>query len=67
MITCITGKIRSGSTHGDHLQVTVKERDALFNVYHRKSSPEYFLIRVNEFHQGGDNPLEEAGLPEKRL
>ena len=49
----------TGVHTGDHLQVTVKERDALVQRLRSEIFPEYFLIRVNEFDQVATTPLEE--------
>lgn len=44
---------------GDHLQVNVKERDAIVSRMPAKIFPEYVLIRVNEFDKVAVTPLEE--------
>ena len=44
---------------GDHLQVNVKERDAIVSRMPAEIFPEYFLIRVNEFDKVAVTPLEE--------
>lgn len=44
---------------GDHLQVTVKEHDALIRRHPSEIFPEYFLIRLNEFDKVAVTPLEE--------
>ncbi len=49
----------TGVHTGDHLQVTVKERDALVQRLPSEIFPEYFLIRVNEFDKVATTPLEE--------
>ena len=49
----------TGVHTGDHLQVTVKERDALVQRLPSEIFPEYFLIRVNEFNKVATTPLEE--------
>jgi len=49
----------TGVHTGDHLHVTVKERDALVQRLPSEIFPEYFLIRVNEFDQVATTPLEE--------
>ena len=49
----------TGVHTGDHLHVTVKERDALVQRLPSEIFPEYFLIRVNEFNQVATTPLEE--------
>lgn len=51
--------IFTGVHTGDHLHVTVKERDALVQRLPSEIFPEYFLIRVNEFDQVATTPLEE--------
>ena len=49
----------TGVHTGDHLQVTMKERDALVRRLPSEIFPEYFLIRVNEFDKVAVTPLEE--------
>jgi len=49
----------TGVHTGDHLQVTVKEHDALVQRMPSEIFPEYFLIRVNEFNKVAVTPLEE--------
>lgn len=49
----------TGVHTGDHLHVTVKERDALIQRLPSEIFPEYFLIRVNEFDKVATTPLEE--------
>ena len=49
----------TGVHTGDHLHVTVKERDALVQRLPSEIFPEYFLIRVNEFDKVATTPLEE--------
>ena len=44
---------------GDHLQVNVKERDAIVSRMPAEIFPEYVLIRVNEFDKVAVTPLEE--------
>lgn len=44
---------------GDHLQVNVKERDAIVSRMPAEIFPEYVLIRVNEFDKVVVTPLEE--------
>ena len=44
---------------GDHLQVNVKERDAIVFRMPAEIFPEYVLIRVNEFDKVAVTPLEE--------
>ena len=44
---------------GDHLQVNVKERDAIVSRIPAEIFPEYVLIRVNEFDKVAVTPLEE--------
>ena len=44
---------------GDHLQVSVKERDAIVSRMPAEIFPEYVLIRVNEFDKVAVTPLEE--------
>ena len=44
---------------GDHLQVNVKERDAIVSRMPAEIFPEYVLIRVNEFNKVAMTPLEE--------
>lgn len=44
---------------GDHLQVNVKERDAIVSCMPAEIFPEYVLIRVNEFDKVAVTPLEE--------
>ncbi len=44
---------------GDHLQVNVKERDAIVSRMPAEIFPEYILIRVNEFDKVAVTPLEE--------
>ena len=44
---------------GDHLQVNVKERDAIVPRMPAEIFPEYILIRVNEFDKVAVTPLEE--------
>ena len=44
---------------GDHLQVNVKERDAIVSRMPAEILPEYVLIRVNEFDKVAVTPLEE--------
>lgn len=44
---------------GDHLQVNVKERDAIVSRMPAEIFPEYVLIRVNEFDKAAVTPLEE--------
>ncbi len=44
---------------GDHLQVNVKERDAIVSRMPAEIFPEYVLIRVNEFDEVAVTPLEE--------
>ncbi len=44
---------------GDHLQVNVKERDAIVSRMPAEIFPEYVLIRVNEFDKVAGTPLEE--------
>lgn len=44
---------------GDHLQVNVKERDAIVSRMPAEIFPEYVLIRVNEFEKVAVTPLEE--------
>ncbi len=44
---------------GDHLQVNVKERDAIVSPMPAEIFPEYVLIRVNEFDKVAVTPLEE--------
>lgn len=44
---------------GDHLQVNVKERDAIVSRMPAEMFPEYVLIRVNEFDKVAVTPLEE--------
>lgn len=50
-----------GQNHfvGDHLQVNVKERDAIVSRMPAEIFPEYVLIRVNEFDKVAVTPLEE--------
>ena len=43
----------------DHLQVNVKERDAIVSRMPAEIFPEYVLIRVNEYDKVGVTPLEE--------
>ena len=43
----------------DHLQVNVKERDAIVSRMPAEIFPEYVLIRVNEFDKVAVTPLEE--------
>ena len=49
----------TGVHTGDHLQVTMKERDALVRRLPSEIFPEYFLIRVNEFDKVAVTLLEE--------
>ena len=49
----------TGVHTGDHLQVTMKARDALVRRLPSEIFPEYFLIRVNEFDKVAVTPLEE--------
>ena len=44
---------------GEHLQVNVKERDAIVSRMPAEIFPEYVLIRVNEFDKVAVTPLEE--------
>lgn len=44
---------------GDHLQVNVKERDAIVSRMPAEIFPEYVIIRVNEFDKVAVTPLEE--------
>lgn len=44
---------------GDHLQVNVKERDAIVSRMPAEIFPEYVLIRVNKFDKVAVTPLEE--------
>ena len=44
---------------GDHLQVNVKESDAIVSRMPAEIFPEYVLIRVNEFDKVAVTPLEE--------
>lgn len=44
---------------GDHLQVNVKERDAIVSRMPAEIFPEYVPIRVNEFDKVAVTPLEE--------
>ena len=44
---------------GDHLQVNVKERDAIVSRMPAEIFPEYVLIRVNEFDKVALTPLDE--------
>lgn len=44
---------------GDHLQVNVKEKNAIVTRMPADIFPEYVLIRVNEFNQNAVTPLEE--------
>ena len=48
-----------GVDTGDHLQVNVKERDAIVSRMPAEIFPEYVLIRVNEFDKVAVTPLEE--------
>lgn len=44
---------------GDHLQINVKEKNAIVTRMPADIFPEYVLIRVNEFNQNAVTPLEE--------
>ena len=48
-----------GDHTGDHIQVNVKQRDAIVSRMPAEIFPEYVLIRVNEFDKVAVTPLEE--------